>query len=156
MPNRYELTSNAKGATAEAVAKILADTFQLYLKTHAYHWNVTGPQFPQLHALFSDQYTEMWNALDELAERIRALGVAAPTNAAAFARLSPIASAPDSPPDSKRMILDLLEGHEAMASRLREAIAVAEEAGDAATADLLTGRVAIHEKAAWMLRATAT
>jgi starvation-inducible DNA-binding protein len=150
-----ELTSNAKAALAETVSKVLADTFQLYLKTHAFHWNVTGPQFPQLHALFAEQYTEMWNALDELAERVRSLGVAAPGNAETLIRLSTIASAADAPPDARRMVLELLDGHERLAARAREGIAAAEEAGDAATADLLTGRMAVHEKTAWMLRATA-
>jgi len=155
MPNRHEKTSNAKASVAEALAGVLADTFQLYLKTHAYHWNVSGPQFPQLHALFGDQYTEMWNALDELAERMRALGAIAPGNADSFARLSAIAPAADAPPDARRMILDLLDGHERIAARLAGGVAAAEEAGDAASADLLTGRIAIHDKAAWMLRATA-
>lgn len=148
-------TSNAKAAVADALAKVLADTFQLYLKTHSYHWNVTGLQFPQLHALFSDQYTEMWNALDEIAERLRALGALAPGNAAAFAKLSAIAPAADAPPDAKRMLLDLLEGHERLVVGARDAVAAAEEAGDVATADLVTGRIAAHDKAAWMLRATA-
>jgi starvation-inducible DNA-binding protein len=154
-PNTKELHDNAGKIVAGGLAKVLADTFQLYARTHGYHWNVTGPEFPQLHAMFEAQYTEMWNALDEIAERIRALGEFAPANAAMFAKLSPIASAEENPPDARRMVINLLEGHEALIARAREAFTLAEDAGDAASADLLTERLAAHEKTAWMLRATA-
>ncbi|MEQ1931975.1 MAG: DNA starvation/stationary phase protection protein [Parvularculaceae bacterium] len=155
MTRTAELQSNARRSVAEALAGVLADTFQLYLKTHASHWNVTGPEFPALHELFATQYTEMWNALDEIAERIRALGAMAPSSPAAFAALSTIAPAEGPPSEARRMVLDLLAGHEQLIARAREALSIADEAGDAASADLLTVRVAAHEKTAWMLRATA-
>lgn len=137
---------------ASAINGVLADTYVLYMKTHSYHWNVTGPQFNTLHLMFEEQYNEMWQALDELAERVRALGHFAPASGRAFAELSTIDSAEAAPPPSNDMIVNLLAGHEALVRRTRDALSTADNAGDAASEDLLTQRIQIHEKTAWMLR----
>lgn len=147
------LDENARKSVAAAVNATLADTYALYMKTHAYHWNVTGPQFHTLHVMFEEQYREMWTALDEIAERVRALGEFAPTSGKVLAELSAIDSADSEPPAASAMVAKLLEGHETLIRRAREGLGVAEEAGDAATADLLTVRIQTHEKTAWMLRA---
>lgn len=149
------LDENARNAVADALNKNLADTYAVYMKTHAYHWNVTGPQFHSLHEMFEEQYRELWEALDEIAERVRALGVFAPTSGKQFSDLSPITSADTSPPAAGKMVENLLEDHETLIRRSREGLATAEEAGDAASADLLTVRIQTHEKFAWMLRAMA-
>lgn len=148
------LDANARTAVAEALNGVLADTYVLYQKTHGYHWNVTGPQFPVLHAMFEAQYREMWAALDEIAERVRALGSFAPASGRVFASLSSIESAEESPPKAADMIRNLLDGHETLIRRAREALDTATDANDAASADLLTIRIQTHEKTAWMLRAT--
>lgn len=135
------------------LARLLADTYTLYLTTHNFHWNVSGPMFNSLHAMFMAQYTELWNAVDPIAERIRSLGEPAPGSYAQFARLSSLADAPETLPKAEAMIRILAEGHEATARSARSLFPVADEAGDQATADLATQRVAVHEKAAWMLRA---
>jgi starvation-inducible DNA-binding protein len=135
------------------LARLLADTYTLYLTTHNFHWNVSGPMFNSLHAMFMAQYTELWNAVDPIAERIRSLGEPAPGSYAQFARLSSLADAPETPPKAEAMIRILAEGHEATARSARSLFPIADEAGDQATADLATQRVAVHEKAAWMLRA---
>ncbi|WP_197418949.1 MULTISPECIES: Dps family protein [unclassified Sphingomonas] len=135
------------------LARLLADTYTLYLTTHNFHWNVSGPMFNSLHAMFMAQYTELWNAVDPIAERIRSLGEPAPGSYAQFAGLSSLADAPETPPKAEAMIRILAEGHEATARSARSLFPVADEAGDQATADLATQRVAVHEKAAWMLRA---
>ena len=135
------------------LARVLADTYTLYLTTHNFHWNVSGPMFNSLHAMFMAQYTELWNAVDPIAERIRSLGEPAPGSYAQFARLSSLADAPETPPKAEAMIRILAEGHEATARSARSLFPLADEAGDQATADLATQRVAVHEKAAWMLRA---
>jgi len=147
------LDENARTSVAQAVNGVLADTYVLYMKTHAYHWNVTGPQFHTLHNMFEEQYRDMWAALDELAERVRALGHFAPTSGKAFADLAGIESAETSPPAAPDMIKNLLADHEKLIRRGREALSTAEESGDAASADLLTQRIQTHEKTAWMLRA---
>jgi len=146
------LDENVRKSVAEALNKTLADTYGLYMKTHAYHWNVTGPQFHTLHVMFEEQYREMWAALDEIAERVRALGMFAPSSGKALSDLGVIDNADAEPPASTTMIERLLDGHETLIRRAREALAVAEEAGDAASADLLTVRIQTHEKTAWMLR----
>ena len=138
-------------AIADNLSKVLADTYTLYLKTHGYHWNVTGPMFNTLHLMFEQQYNEMWMAMDEIAERIRAVGEFAPGSGAAFATLSNIAEA-DDVPDAKEMIADLARGHERLAKTAREAFKPAEAAGDQPTMDLLTQRMQASEKTAWMLR----
>lgn len=138
---------------AGGLARLLADTYTLYLTTHNFHWNVTGPMFNSLHAMFMAQYTELWSAVDPIAERIRSLGEPAPGSYAQFARLSSLADAPETPPKAEAMIRILIEGHEVTARSARSLFPVADGAGDQATADLVTQRVAVHEKAAWMLRA---
>ena len=143
-------------ASAEALSRLLADTYTLYLKTHGYHWNVEGPHFQQLHALFMEQYTEMWTASDELAERIRALGFYAPGAYTQMAELASLKEDAGDPPDWKTMVTTLAKGHEQVAKTAREVLRVAEEAGDDATADVVAPRVTLHEKTAWMLRATAS
>ena len=147
------LDENARKSVAQALNQTLADTYALYMKTHAYHWNVTGPQFHTLHVMFEEQYREMWAALDEIAERVRALGVFAPTSAKALAELSAVENADAAPPPAAEMVKRALDGHETLIKRARESLATAEEAGDAASADLLTVRIQSHEKTAWMLRA---
>lgn len=146
------IEENARNAVAEALNATLADTYSLYMKTHAYHWNVTGPQFQTLHVMFEEQYREMWEALDEIAERVRALGVFAPTSGKQFAELSAIDNADTTPPKSDEMIKRLLSDHETLIKRAREGLDIAEKAGDAASEDLLTVRIQTHEKTAWMLR----
>ncbi len=149
------IAENARNSVAEALNATLADTYALYMKTHAYHWNVTGPQFNTLHVMFEEQYREMWEALDEIAERVRALGVYAPTSGKQFAELSALDNADTTPPKSDVMIKNLLADHETLIKRAREGLETAEEAGDAASADLLTVRIQTHEKTAWMLRSLA-
>ena len=136
---------------AEGLARLLADTYTLYLKTHSYHWNVTGPMFQTLHAMFMTQYTELGLAVDLVAERIRALGVYAPGSYAAFAKLATIEE-DAGPPDAERMIRNLVAGQEAVVRTARKVFPSAEKAGDEATCDLLTQRLNVHEKTAWMLR----
>lgn len=147
------LDDNARKAVAEALNGVLADTYVLYQKSHSYHWNVTGPHFVTLHAMFEDHYREMWAALDEIAERVRALGAFAPAGGKAFLDLASIDSAEATPPDAETMIKNLLSGHEALIRRARKALYVADDVDDAASEDLLTQRIQIHEKTAWMLRA---
>ncbi len=137
----------------EGLGRLLADTYTLYLTTHNFHWNVTGPQFNTLHTMFMAQYTELWNAVDPIAERIRALGFHAPGSYAAFGRLSALPDAPATPPKATRMVELLAAGHEKVAATAREVFRLADQANDQPTADLLTQRMDIHEKTAWMLRA---
>ncbi|MGQ9369788.1 Dps family protein [Azospirillum sp. ST 5-10] len=138
-------------AIADGLSGVLADTFALYLKTHSFHWNVTGPMFNTLHAMFMEQYTELWNALDEIAERIRALGFPAPGSFSQYTELSTIREE-TAVPQAEDMIRQLVEGHEAVARTARKVFPTAETANDQPTADLLTQRLQIHEKTAWMLR----
>lgn len=141
--------------SAEAVRLLLANTYTLYLKTHGYHWNVEGPHFQQLHIQFMEQYTEMWTAVDELAERIRALGYYAPASYAEMSKLSSVKEETGTP-DWKTMVQTLAQGHEQVAKTARDVLRISEGVGDDATADVVAPRVTIHEKTAWMLRATAT
>ena len=138
---------------AGALSHFLADSYTLYLKTHNFHWNVTGPMFNTLHAMFMTQYTEQWTALDEIAERIRALGHAAPGSYAEFVKLSSIPEE-QSPAglDWRGMVRQLVVGNEAVCRTARKVIKTAEAAGDAPSVDLATQRLQIHEKYAWMLR----
>lgn len=140
-----------KKACAEALSRVLADTYMLYLKTHNYHWNVEGPNFRQLHLMFEEQYNDMWTALDEIAERIRALGEYAPGTYAKFAGLATINENQDVPA-AMDMVKELTEDNESIVSVLTDAIKVAQESGDEPSAGLLTDRQTIHEKAAWMMR----
>lgn len=148
------LDDNSRTAVADALRTLIADTYAVYLKTHGYHWNVSGPNFQSLHVLFEDQYRETWTALDEIAERIRALGLPAPTNGNTLAEATIIDPAADTPPDAMSMVETLLNDNETLIRRAREALSTAEEANDAGSADLITVRIQAHEKAAWMLRAS--
>ncbi|HEX6999737.1 MAG TPA: Dps family protein [Gammaproteobacteria bacterium] len=136
---------------AAGLSRLLADTYTLYLKTHNYHWNVTGPLFNTLHAMFEEQYTELAGAVDAIAERIRALGHPAPGSYKAFAALSRVEEE-EGVPSAEEMIRQLVIGQETVARTAREVFPVAEEANDQPTADLLTQRMQRHEKNAWMLR----
>ncbi|NIR31602.1 MAG: DNA starvation/stationary phase protection protein [Gammaproteobacteria bacterium] len=144
---------NTRQAIAESLGHVLADTYILYLKTQNFHWNVTGPNFHALHAMFEEQYQELAGAVDEVAERIRALGRPAPGSYREFAELGSLAEA-QGQPDAEAMLRILAEDHETLARHLRDAVTLAEEAGDHATADLLGGRLVTHEKTAWMLRSS--
>jgi starvation-inducible DNA-binding protein len=135
----------------DGLAHLLADTYTLYLKTHAFHWNVTGPMFNTLHVMFMAQYNELWLALDEIAERMRALGEFAPGSGKQFAALMSIAEE-SGVPDWKGMVSQLVTGHEACARTAREAFKRADGADDQPSADLATTRMQAHEKTAWMLR----
>jgi starvation-inducible DNA-binding protein len=137
---------------ADGLSKLLADTYTLYLKTHNFHWNVEGPMFNTLHLMFEQQYNELALAVDAIAERIRALGHPAPGSYAAYAKLSSIKEE-NGVPKAEEMIRQLVEGQEAVARTARAVFPAAEKAGDEPTADLLTQRLQIHEKTAWMLRA---
>lgn len=137
---------------ADGLARLLADSYTLYLKTHNYHWNVTGPLFNTLHTMFEAQYTELATAVDEIAERIRALGHPAPGSYQAFARLTSIEEE-QAMPSAEEMIRQLVIGQEAVVKTARDVFGLADAANDEPTADLLTQRMQLHEKNAWMLRA---
>ena len=139
-------------AITDGLSRLLADTYTLYLTTHNFHWNVTGPMFNTLHLMFMEQYTELWNAVDPIAERIRSLGFPAPGSYAQFGALSSIGDVPVDPPQALEMVRILVEGHEAVARTARGIFPTAEKAGDEPTADLLTQRLTVHEQTAWMLR----
>jgi len=145
------ISATDRSAITQALSKVLADTYTLYLKTHNYHWNVTGPQFNDLHAMFMTQYTELWTSVDLIAERIRSLGHFAPGTYKAFAKLTSIRDE-DDVPNANQMVQNLLAGHETVARTCREAFPAAETASDQPTMDLLTQRLQVHEKTAWMLR----
>jgi starvation-inducible DNA-binding protein len=147
------LPADARSDLAEGLSRLLADTYGLYLKTHGYHWNVRGPTFASLHQLFMDQYTEMWSAIDLVAERIRALGAAAPQGYRAFGQLSAIQDG-DPEQDAEGMLRDLLRDQETVIATARALLPAAQAAGDEVTASLLADRLAAHEKHAWMLRAS--
>lgn len=136
---------------AAGLSKLLADTYTLYLKTHNYHWNVTGPMFQTLHLMFEEQYNELWVAVDLVAERIRALDFPAPGTYAAYAKLSSIKE-DAGVPDAEDMVRNLVKGHETVVKTARSLFPVAEDASDEATADLLTQRIQVGEKTSWMLR----
>jgi starvation-inducible DNA-binding protein len=141
-----------RAAIANGLSRVLADTYTLYLTTHNFHWNVTGPMFNTLHAMFMTQYTELWTAVDPIAERIRALGHPAPGSYAQFGTLATVPDAPAVPPKALEMVRILVHGHEAVARTARELFPMVEQANDQPTADLLTQRLDVHEKNAWMLR----
>ncbi len=136
---------------AEGLSRMLADTYTLYLKTHNYHWNVTGPMFQTLHLMFMTQYSEIWLAVDLVAERIRALGYPAPGSYEEFAALTSIKDSTGSP-NAKEMIRQLVAGQEAVVRTAREVLPIAEKAGDQPSVDMLSARMEVHEKNAWMLR----
>ena len=145
------IPADQRQAIADGLARVLADSTVLYAKTHGFHWNVTGPMFNTLHLMFMEQYTELWTALDAIAERIRALGYPAPGTNSQFARLTSIPET-DGVPAALDMVRDLVAGHEAVTRTARKAFAPAEAGGDESTVDLLTQRLQVHEKTAWMLR----
>jgi starvation-inducible DNA-binding protein len=138
-------------AIAEGLGKLLADSYTLYLKTHNYHWNVTGPMFNTLHLMFEAQYTELALAVDLIAERIRALGYPAPGSYKAYAKLTDIEEE-TGVPSAEDMIRRLVAGQETVVRTARKLFPVVDKASDEATADLLTQRIQLHEKTAWMLR----
>lgn len=145
------IAPEARADIAEGLSRLLADSYTLYLKTHNYHWNVTGPQFSTLHTLFETHYTELALAVDEIAERIRALGHPAPGSYRAFAALTSIPEEDDAP-DATEMIRRLVAGQETVVRTARSVFPLVDEAADEPSADLLTQRMQIHEKNAWMLR----
>ena len=136
---------------AAGLSRLLADTYTLYLKTHNFHWNVEGPMFQTLHTLFMQQYTEAWNAIDLVAERIRSLGHYAPGTYKEYLKLARIKET-DGVPKARKMVELLIEGQEAVVRTARELLPIAERADDQPTLDLLTQRMQVHEKNAWMLR----
>lgn len=148
------LDAEDRARISDGLAHFLADAFTLYLKTHNFHWNVTGPMFNTLHTMFDAQYTEQWQALDEIAERIRALGCNAPGSYAEFVKLSSIKEEPGltAAPAWYEMVQQLVEGNEAVCRTARKVLDVADDADDAPTEDLMTQRLQTHEKYAWMLR----
>ena len=145
------ISSPARAAIAQGLSRLLADTYVLYLKTHSFHWNVEGPMFQTLHTMFMDQYTEAWNAIDPIAERIRALGHYAPGSYKQYVKLATVKET-DGVPKAGKMVQELIAGQEAIARTARSVLPVADEANDQPTLDLLTQRLDIHEKNAWMLR----
>ena len=145
------ISGKDRGRIADGLSRLLADTYTLYLTTHNFHWNVEGPMFNTLHLMFMEQYTELWNALDAIAERIRALGYPAPGTYAEFVKLTSITQ-PEGVPAALDMVSVLVKSHEAVARTARNVFPSADKAGDESTADLLTQRLQIHEKTAWMLR----
>lgn len=145
------ISDKDRAKIADGLSRLLADSYTLYLKTHNFHWNVTGPMFNTLHVMFMDQYTEQWTALDLIAERIRALGHFAPGSYAAYSRLSSIPEE-TGVPDAMNMVRQLVEAQEAVARTARSLYPLVEKASDEPTADLLTQRLQVHEKTAWMLR----
>ena len=145
------ISTEDRAKIVESLSTVLADAYMLYLKTHNFHWNVTGPMFQTLHVMFQEQYTELWNALDDIAERIRALGHFAPATYKRYAELSNITEEPEVL-SSKEMIRQLVEGNEILIRTLRAGVKVADELDDFPTADMLTTRMEVHEKNAWMLR----
>ncbi len=136
---------------AAQLSILLADSYTLYLQSHNYHWNITGPQFRELHLMFEEHYTELALAVDEIAERIRALGAFAPATYAAFGQLSGIKEQ-DDVPEASEMIKRLTDGHETVVRTCRNALKVAQSADDESTAGLISDRMRVHEKVAWMLR----
>jgi starvation-inducible DNA-binding protein len=145
------ISEKDRAAIAEGLSRLLADSFTLYLMTHNFHWNVTGPMFSTLHAMFMDQYTEQWNALDTIAERIRALGVIAPGGYDEYQNLTVIPSVKGRL-KALEMVALLLSAQEATARTARDLLPLASKANDQPTSDLLTERLDVHEKTAWMLR----
>ena len=145
------ISEKDRAKIAEGLSRLLADNYALYLKTHGFHWNVTGPMFQTLHVMFMEQYNELWLALDAIAERIRSLGFPAPATGSEYAKLTSIPETAGVP-DAKEMVRLLVQGHEAVARTARKVFPAADKAGDESTADLLTQRLQVHEKTAWMLR----
>ncbi|MCX4186964.1 Dps family protein [Methylophaga sp. OBS4] len=137
---------------AEGLKRLLADSYTLYLQTHNFHWNVTGPQFRELHLMFEEHYTELATAVDEIAERIRTLGIAAPGTYKTFAELSSIKEV-EGVPKAAEMVVTLTHGHEQVVKTCRDVLKLAQEADDESSVALISDRMRVHEKTAWMLRA---
>lgn len=152
LPINIGIDAEDRQAIAEGLSRLLADTFTLYLTTHKFHWNVTGPLFSTLHTLFETQYTELWNAVDPIAERIRSLGHVAPGSYAEYGQLTSLEDVQKTPPPALEQVRILVKGHEAVARTARELFPLVDKASDEPTADLLTQRLAVHEQTAWMLR----
>lgn len=149
------IPESGREEVAGELSRLLADTYTLYLKTHGYHWNVTGPMFRSLHLMFEEQYMELREAVDVIAERILALGHPAPASYGELARLSSVTDEAGVP-EALDMVRRLVDGHETVIRTARDVVEAAESAGDIATVDLATERIEAHEKTAWMLRATAS
>ncbi|AUR50799.1 Dps family protein [Aquella oligotrophica] len=145
------ITQEHRVTIANGLAALLADSYSLYLKTHNFHWNVTGPMFNTLHLMFETHYSELALAVDLIAERIRALGFIAPGSYSEFAKLSKVTEH-SGDTDATDMVKYLIEAHEVVIKTAREIIAIADEANDQVTLDLLTQRLQVHEKTVWMLR----
>ena len=145
------ISAKDRTAIAQGLSRLLADTYVLYLKTHSFHWNVEGPMFQTLHLMFMGQYTEIWNAIDPIAERIRSLGHYAPGSYSQYMKLATVKEAAGVP-KAEKMVAELIAGQEAVARTARSVLPLAEDANDQPTLDLLTQRLDIHEKNAWMLR----
>jgi starvation-inducible DNA-binding protein len=145
------ITAHDRQVIADGLSRLLADSYTLYLQSHNFHWNVTGPMFQTLHILFMEHYTEQWNALDLIAERIRSLGLPAPGTYKEFVRLASIKEV-EGTPNATEMIRILVRGQEAVARTARAAFTAADAANDQPTCDLLTQRMQVHVKNAWMLR----
>ncbi|MGE8356093.1 MAG: Dps family protein [Microvirgula sp.] len=145
------ISKEDRGTIVSGLSRLLADNFTLYLKTHNFHWNVTGPQFRTLHLMFEEQYNELWIANDQIAERIRTLGFPAPASYGEFAKLTSIKDT-DGVPKATEMVELLVNGHETVCRTIRGQFAAVEAANDQPTLDLLTQRLDVHEKTAWMLR----
>jgi starvation-inducible DNA-binding protein len=145
------ISTKDRAAIARGLSRLLADTYVVYLKTHNFHWNVEGPMFQTLHQMFMEQYTEAWNAIDLVAERIRSLGHYAPGTYREYLEFSRVKETPGVP-KAEQMVRLLIEGQEAVVKTAREVLPVAEKADDQPTLDLLTQRMQVHEKNAWMLR----
>ncbi|WEX12122.1 Dps family protein [Chelativorans sp. AA-79] len=151
MTSNIEMTDEAKKACAEALSKVLADTYVLYLKTHNYHWNVEGPKFRSLHEMFEEQYRDLWSSIDDIAERIRALGHYAPGTYAKFQALSTVKDNEDIPA-ADDMLKELIADNGMVARTIRSALPTIQEAGDEASAGLLADRLTTHEKQLWMMK----
>ncbi|MAT06232.1 MAG: DNA starvation/stationary phase protection protein [Acidimicrobiaceae bacterium] len=150
-----DIDTTDRTAIADGLSRVLADSYTLSLKTRNYHWNVVGPMFTTLHLMFEEQYDELASAVDEIAERIRALGEPAPGSYVEFVQLSSVGEDAEKP-EATEMIRRLLEGHETVAHTVRSIVPTVEAAGDGPTADLLNQRLLVHEKTAWMLRSLVT
>jgi starvation-inducible DNA-binding protein len=147
------INESDRNEIANGLKKLLADSYTLYLQTHNFHWNVTGPQFRELHLMFEEHYTELAVAVDDVAERIRTLGVAVPATYRSFAELSRIKEV-DGVPEAAQMVTLLMRGHEAVVKTCREVLKLSQHAEDESTSALVSDRMRVHEKTAWMLRAT--
>lgn len=154
MEPKIGVSEEGRKTVADALSGVLADTYTLYLKTQNFHWNVTGPHFKHYHEMFGEQYEELAEANDEIAERIRALGFRAPGSFKAFQSLKSIDEAGDNLPDANEMIRQLMTDHETLSTRARKVLEAAQEVGDEVTGDMMIERMTEHDKTAWMLRAS--